>query len=184
MSTATLHINGTSATTYAWNGSVWGTFSHNSWTIYAGMAKGGEATGCASERFVARGGTQSYVTVSLGAFQYVNDSGEPDDLVLNESMQNASAIGPITFENGFYRETEIISTCGTGPKSYALSSTSFQIVVPFTADGVAQNVTTSIQANITYEYAFPPNVGTWAIDNLSAPGGPGGGWAFSYLGAC
>ncbi|MGC2034334.1 MAG: hypothetical protein WA761_02675 [Thermoplasmata archaeon] len=31
-----------------------------------------------------------------------------------------------------------------------------------------------------YTYTFPANFGTWQVDNLSAPGGPGGGWAFSY----
>jgi hypothetical protein len=32
----------------------------------------------------------------------------------------------------------------------------------------------------SYHYTFPANFGIWEVDNLSAPGGPGGGWAFSY----
>jgi len=36
----------------------------------------------------------------------------------------------------------------------------------------------------TWSYWFPPDFGTWQIDNLSAPGGPGGGWAFNFVGHC
>jgi len=41
-------------------------------------------------------------------------------------------------------------------------------------------IATELPFTEQYHYSFPANFGTWQVDNLSAPGGSGGGWAFSY----
>jgi hypothetical protein len=91
----------------------------------------------------------------------------------------------VYFSNGFDAENlQNVSTCGIPAESFQVASSHLTLAVRFALAG--QNTTTPLNLPLvgsTYHYWFPSN-GTWAIDNLSAPGGPGGGWAFDYLGSC
>jgi len=89
----------------------------------------------------------------------------------------------ISFQNGFAEpNARNQSDCG-GP---ALSipgviSTFLSLWVTFAETGQTHTVPFQVPlVETVYNYWFPANFGTWQVDNLSAPGGPGGGWAFSY----
>jgi len=92
-------------------------------------------------------------------------------------------VNTIYFLNGFEAaNSENVSTCGGPTQSVPLvTSTSLTLWAHFVSDG--HNSTAAFTVPIVdsqYHYWFPANFGTWQVDNLSAPGGPGGGWAFSY----
>ena len=181
MSSGTNFPNGSFETTYAWNGSVWATFSFSNWTVFQGV---GTTAQCANDFYAVLEQSQQTVTLPLGQFQYQNDSFEPDTLVLNQSSQNLSSIGPIVFFNRYYEPTGTVSTCGTGPQVVHSFATYLNVTVPFRFEGSNQQVSAKVPVNNSYQYVFPPNAGSWSYDNLSASGGPGGGWAFTYLGLC
>lgn len=73
-----------------------------------------------------------------------------------------------------------LSTCGLpGRWAYAADS-HFTVWASAVVGGHSSFVPVVLPFAVSFQYWFPPNFGTWQIDNLSAPGGPGGGWAFSY----
>jgi hypothetical protein len=183
---STYQGNGTYATDYAWNGSVWGSFLFANWTIRVGQGLSTGAVACTQLFFASEGVPYSGGTVPLGNVSgYVNDSGEPGFWQINDSSSGGPVSGgPIYYQNGFYRETTQISTCGLATVSRTAVSNQFVVGVPFTYQGESHVVNATLFEQTSYHYEFPANDGTWAIDNLSAPGGPGGGWAFSYLGPC
>lgn len=104
----------------------------------------------------------------------------------------SSGATSIIFHNGFYSgNAPNVSTCGGPAKTLETRSSWLDLQVPFVSNGdhLTFNVTiptifgySAYTAN--FSYVFPGNFGTWAVDNLSGPGGPGGGWAFDYLGPC
>ncbi len=85
--------------------------------------------------------------------------------------------------NGFTSaNSEEISTCGGPAQSLHIPLEFDPVTVGVWFDYNGVNTTTPFVLPLTqsYHYAFPANFGTWQVDNLSAPGGPGGGWAFDY----
>ena len=74
-----------------------------------------------------------------------------------------------------------VSTCGTNAKSEWVNSTALSVTVPVTTGQLVLEQPFTFQFQENFHYLFPGNFGTWEVDNLTAPGGPGGGWAFSYL---
>lgn len=68
-----------------------------------------------------------------------------------------------------------VSTCGGLATSRWANSAGFATVVPVVIDRAITNVPYIFPFAGSFHYWFPPNFGTWQIDNLSAPGGPGGG---------
>lgn len=96
-----------------------------------------------------------------------------------------ATIPPSTVElgisNGFSAANhDAISTCGSGATSKWTDSASFITSVPISSGAVVTDESYAFPFLETFHYWFPANFGTWQVDNLSAPGGPGGGWAFSY----
>jgi hypothetical protein len=86
-----------------------------------------------------------------------------------------------TFSNGFVGANEpSITTCRGPGRILNLSSESFEISFTFETSKGPLPLVFSVWSLENYTYYFPANFGTWQVDNLSAPGGPGGGWAFSY----
>lgn len=86
------------------------------------------------------------------------------------------------FDNAFAESNSpLISTCGSGSKSLNMTLSSY-LDVQFRVDlaGLISTVPFVIPVSESYQYWFPSGFGEWQVDNLSAPGGPGGGWAFSY----
>jgi hypothetical protein len=89
----------------------------------------------------------------------------------------------IYFSNGFQSANwENISTCGgTAQKLPLVFATYLTLSAHFAWGGENHAVPFNLpMVSSQFEYEFPADFGTWQVDNLSAPGGPGGGWAFSY----
>jgi hypothetical protein len=85
------------------------------------------------------------------------------------------------FDNGFTQSNEVgVTTCGTGPESLPMRSPGFTVWLTFAVHGELTVAPYTLPFPQVYHYYFPGDFGTWQVDNLSAPGGPGGGWAFSY----
>ncbi len=85
------------------------------------------------------------------------------------------------FANGFISANHPpISTCGTSGVSENVTAPGFIIWAPIPLNSSNPTVPIPLPFEVDFHYLFPANFGTWQIDDLSAPGGPGGGWAFSY----
>jgi hypothetical protein len=86
-----------------------------------------------------------------------------------------------TFSNGFVSANEApISTCGGPGRVLNMSSESFRISFAFHTSKGPLVLMFPVSSLENYTYYFPANFGMWQVDNLSAAGGPGSGWAFSY----
>jgi hypothetical protein len=158
----------------ATNGDVWGFFENYRWVISTGSpARSGIS--CAGV-FLARGTLLGGGGLSLMASGMRNDSTEPTQV-----GDNGTSYAVIDYNNSFARATNFVSTCGTNPKSVTFSSDRIDIGIPFQLNGTNESVQVSVYPSMTFSYTFPADTGVWQVDNLSAPGGPGGGWAFSYL---
>jgi hypothetical protein len=93
--------------------------------------------------------------------------------------------GSPIWNNSFWSSnTANITTCASSRMDRNLTAPQLPIEIPFSYSGVHYRLQFTLPFVQSYHYIFPGNFGTWAVDNLSAPGGPGGGWAFDYLGPC
>jgi len=163
------------------NGSAFGVFERMNWTVRIGKATGGFDSSCAGIYYLNPtddGTSTTFPLSNQSVFNFTNDSQEPNQSGIT------GAGGPVYFYSGFYSPTSELSTCGAGTTILHTASSSLQVGVTFSVAGVVHVVNVSIPVQTNYTYTFPANAGAWAIDNLSAPGGPGGGWAFSYLHPC
>lgn len=88
----------------------------------------------------------------------------------------------LTVETGFaVANLPPISTCGTSQIwTPTIQTFGIRVTVPLTVAGRTVSIPYTLPFDETYRYQFPANFGTWQVENNSAPGGPGGGWAFSY----
>jgi hypothetical protein len=87
----------------------------------------------------------------------------------------------LTISNGFSAiNYPFISTCGGGAASIFQKSSQFEVGIPVAFDGRSYAPSFALPIHETFHYLVPANFGIWQIDNLSAPGGPGGGLAFAY----
>lgn len=162
------------------NGSTWGYFEHIDWTLRAGQG-GGTGSDCDRMVYLTQKDDWSATIFQLsnGSIVYfVNDSEQPASIELNWSN------GPTYLYSQFYRATSVLSTCATNTSVQTSRSDHITVGIGFSYGGTNHTVTTTINIDTSYRYVFPANTGVWLIDNLSAPGGPGGGWAFSFLRGC
>jgi hypothetical protein len=89
------------------------------------------------------------------------------------------------FSNGFSAPNMgNISTCGLPTQQFHAESYFLTVWIQFTLGGLVHLQPLDLPYNQSFNYHFPGGFGTWAVDNLSTLGGPGGGWAFDYLGPC
>ena len=163
------------------SGSVWGFFERESWTVRSGQSNGGADSSCSSVFFLSPKNEWSSDVLPLfnsSSPAYRNDSAEWDWVNITGTP------GPIYFHNRFYESTSRLSTCGTNASVLTATSDHVSVYVQFMYKGMSNVVQTTIPVTTSYRYIFPANAGTWSIDNLSAPGGPGGGLAFAFLGSC
>ncbi len=165
-------------TMYANNsGGLWGYFERIDWTVRVGQSSGGTNPACDQVFYLSE--KDDWTSAGLPLFNsstpyYLNDSREPT------SVQISSSGGPTYFYNQFYSVTSELSTCGTNSSVQTVKSNHIQVGIEFQYFGSSHIVNVTLKEPTSYRYVFPANTGIWAIDNLSAPGGPGGGWAFSY----
>lgn len=112
----------------------------------------------------------------FGTGQY-SDAGEPLMFNFTTSPGNSTSI----FHQGFTQaNSPPISTCSGPARIVAVRSFGLNTWVPFDWEGVQRLASLNLPIVQIFSYKFPENFGTWEVDNLSTPGGPGGGWAFSY----
>jgi hypothetical protein len=110
-----------------------------------------------------------------------NRSDEAEPNILNQYPAPGGNNVSTNFWNGFeVANSPSVSTCGLPGISKRMTSPQFAVTAPLVESGIAYAIPYILPAIEQYHYWFPADSGTWQIDNLSAPGGPGGGWAFSY----
>ena len=166
--------NGTNFTLHAWNGSVSAYYVKVNYTIRGGVGNPASGSSCSSRYFATPSSRTGGIGLSLGPYQ--NDSLEPSEF----PTANGSVVAA-HYWNGFYTETSVVSTCGIGASTIeTVTSTHLTVSVAFSFDGSIHTANATLSQNTTFHYTFPSNTGVWAVDNLSASAGPGGGWAFSY----
>ena len=113
--------------------------------------------------------------------------GNRSDLNESTSLNHWTYPGDVnlTFANGFLESNSgTISTCGQSALSRGMTSPQFEVKIPVVIGGTHYLVPYTLGIQETFHYVFSSDFGTWQIDNLSAPGGPGGGWAFNFVGPC
>jgi hypothetical protein len=166
----------------ALKGGVEAYFEIVNWTIYTAVPAGPLAT-CGGGFIVVLNDTLTSVTTGIPVNppdpMYQNDSAEP-----NTVGTNGSAPPPLFYDARFSTATSTLTTCGGGPVTQDVVSSYIRVGVGFEYDSQWVVAGYTIPVVTYFIYEFPANTGSWAIDNLSADGGPGGGWAFSYLGPC
>jgi hypothetical protein len=110
----------------------------------------------------------------------VTDAVEPRVATFNPGLANISE--SLYFNNSFSRENSpTVSTCDGTAKSLPVDgSDRLQVWFPVDTGSAAERAPFELTFAQSFHYIFPANFGTWQVDNLSSPGGPGGGWAFSY----
>ena len=112
-----------------------------------------------------------------------SDANEPH--MYNFTFPRTPTNSTAYFENGFRSANAAqVTTCGTGPKFLPMRSPGVTVWLTFDLHGQSTTIPYLLPFPQVYHYYFPANFGTWQVDNLSAPGGPGGGWAFSFVGPC
>jgi hypothetical protein len=169
------------------NGSVGGVFFHL-WLTLAPLTSStawgpGANSECTSPWAITAmtdfTGSQVYSGI-LGNEGNMSDASEPNSYNLSGSPGGST----VYFQNEFVdANSGNISTCGGPAKWLPLVSPEFRLWVPFVVGSGTVIIPYVVPFAGSFHYMFPSN-GTWAVDNLSAPGGPGGGWAFNYLGPC
>lgn len=160
------------------SGSVGRVFENFRWVVYSIVPRSPGAT-CKAGEVVT--GTDIHGGVNDITLPYNNDALEPNSTGV---LGGAQSYDLLYYNNSFSRVTQTLSTCGTSRQVLSARSNHLDIGVPFVQNGSLRVIGATIHIQTNYTYTFLANAGTWAIDNLSAPGGPGGGWAFNYLGAC
>ena len=110
-----------------------------------------------------------------------SDAGEPRMFNLTSSPGGSTSF----LENGFSSvNMGDVSTCNRSGIREPVSSPGLTVWVPFDVGNSTTTVAYALPFAQSFHYSFPANFGTWQVDNLSAPGGPGGGWAFNFVGPC
>ena len=161
----------------SYNGSVWGYFERTDWTVKVGVGTDGPNVACNQKFYLIPNNnvTSTIAPVSnQSVYNFVNDSEVPTSVQFNSS--NA----PVYFDDRFSVTTNAVSTCGVATSVRGLTSTHITIGIGFQYGGTSHILNTVENITTHYRYVFPADGGVWDVDNLSAPGGPGGGWAFSY----
>ncbi len=126
------------------------------------------------------GGIFDYSWEPLFGPRELSDRLEPRMVNLTTYLGDASPL----FSNGFQSANSAsIHTCGGPPQPTHVESNYLTVWIPFEFGAQNHTAPVVLPYNQSFNYWFPSN-GTWAVDNLSEPGGPGGGWAFDYLGPC
>ena len=177
------------------NGSIWGAFFEVNATLYRDGAQSvwgpGPANACSGswsltlESLTPSHGFQGELFTWSGAPEFgpnsTSDVSEPEQVHFYDGPGGNSSV----FHNGFVGANQAnLSTCNGLPMSISIRSSSLTTWINFNSGGSSTMEPASLPFEQSFEYNLPANFGTWQVDNLSASGGPGGGWAFNFLGPC
>jgi hypothetical protein len=123
----------------------------------------------------------SYATANAYAGIGLETSGKASNTGETNTSNLTSGTPPIHFDNDFATSNAPnVTTCGLSGERIPVESSWLTIKLPITVGGHEALVPWTFSLEQSFSYWFPANFGVWQVDNLSAPGGPGGGWAFSY----
>jgi hypothetical protein len=87
----------------------------------------------------------------------------------------------LTTANGYSADNAgNISTCGKGALSSFVETSRFELRIPLMCSLAHYSLLYPLPIHEALHHLFPSNLGTWQVDNLSAPGDPGSGRAFSF----
>lgn len=170
----------------AWNGMVGGAFLPLNVSVYR-MANvtvwGPGANSRCSQQYSLTWHTPSAVGQGGVAFSTVVTPNQTSDA--GEANTSILAGVSFSFANGYAGPNEpSISTCGGAAVYRNVTATGLTVWTPAASTLGGLPIAVDLPFPATYHYLFPASFGSWQIDNLSAPGGPGGGWAFSFVGPC
>ncbi len=165
------------------NGSVGGVFFHLWLSLFAlvnsTVLGPGLSSRCTGEWGIMAAtdfnGSQVFSGI-LGNQGNLSDANEPASYNLTAEGAGVTA----RVDNGFVRpNSPDVSTCGESSNVSLAQSLKFTVSISFSVAGRVLVLPYILPFKQTFQYRFPAD-GIWVVDNLSAPGGPGGGWAFSY----
>lgn len=179
-------------TSFALNGTASGTFNSVNVSIFQGSSElvlGPGTNSHCSQAFSVVPSQPPYLGTyagwALGTVSNLSDRGETSSYIPS-SYEGYRSLA-VFFNNSFTGANAVaISTCKTPARSVTLAANSDSLLVSIGFSLNGKNLTAPFVLPFveSYIYWFPANFGTWQVDNLSAPGGPGGGWAFNYWGSC
>ena len=111
------------------------------------------------------------------------NANEPTTFDCSLCSPGGPSIPSAIFSNGFVRANlPPVTTCGVSGRDLNFSSESFDVSIPTQTDHGPILINLSISSQANYTYYFPPNGGTWQIDDLqeNMPGLRGQGLAFNW----
>jgi hypothetical protein len=163
-----------------------GDFVSQNWTFYSArnvsIGIGGARVPCVSSITATSNYTRPVTGSNAG--WVIQGPGNTTNSNETNTVQGLAPLGGLAFfGNAFVSANEpSISTCGTGSKEMNFSSMSFETRLTSPTGAPAFNLTIPIESFENYTYYFPPDGGTWAIDDLQSNtvGLRGPGLAFSW----
>jgi hypothetical protein len=166
------------------NGSIDYLLEQSNWTIWTTKQSGDRSVSCAGVFSYSWTPTGIQVVGSTG-LNYTNDSQASQFTGGNGTRSNYGApYDLLYFNDSFYRSSGGFSDCGGGTSTTAAASTYIDYRIPFDYQGSPQIASITFDELTNFTYTFPANGGAWEMDDLSSPGGPGGGLSFSFLRSC
>lgn len=166
------------------NGSVTYLYDVTNWTVWTTHREGKPVGSCLEVFAFTWAPTGSWIVDST-LENFTNDSRAPQSSGgPGGPDHNGSPLDPIYFNQSFSRAVSIGETCGSGAVTLTAGSRYIDLRIPFEYLGAPHVGNVTFDEFTNFSYTFPANGGAWGIDELSSPGGPGGGWAFSYLKSC
>ena len=180
-STTTVKVAGTIGSA---NGSVDYLFQGTTWTVWTTERIGNPSGSCAGV-FAVTSTEYGFSLTYASATNFTNDSqAQQESGDGSPPYTTGGPFDPLYFNDSFYRTGRTVDTCGGFAQTMSVGSDHIDLELPFVYQGVHRIAHITLAEFTNFTYSFPANGGVWAVDALSGPGGPGGGWAFSYLRGC
>jgi hypothetical protein len=168
-------------TTGARNGSVTYLLDRVNWTIWT-TQRVGNPTGSCAGIFAYSEAPAGSVQIGLSTPEnYTNDSQAPQ--FSGDGGVDSATGGPYSvlyFNDSYSRFSWGIGTCSGLGGETAASSSYLSYRIPFEYLGSPHVASVTVNELTNYTYWIPPG-GNFYVDELSSPGGPGGGDSFTYL---
>jgi len=167
------------------NGSITYLFYQFNWTVWTTQRLGNPTGSCAGV-FAYSGAPTGNVIVGGSSANYTNDSqGRQFSGGNSTPTNNGVPYSVLYFNDSFYRANDGgLQTCAGGASQWSARSTYIDYRIPFEYQGSPHVASVTFNERTNFTYTFPATGGSWEMDDLSSPGGPGGGLSFSYVQGC
>jgi len=165
------------------NGSITYVFYQANWTVWTTQRLGNPTGSCAG--VFAYTWNPTGTVIGGSSANYTNDSqGRQFSGGNSTPTNNGVPYSVLYFNDSFYRSSWGFSNCGGGVSTVSAGSIYIDYRLPFQYQGTAHVAFITFNEFTNYTYSFPAHGGEWDVDDLSSPGGPGGGDSFSYIQGC